>query len=236
MRFILTNDDGIDAPGLRALEEAARAVGEAIVVAPAEAHSGCSHRVTTNALIRVREAGTNRYAVEATPADCVRVALYRFGPGPSWVLAGVNEGGNLGADVHHSGTVAAVREAVLHGWTGAAFSQYKRKGAPIDWGRAAEWVLPVLRDLTARPVTPGSFWNVNLPHLEPGAARPESVFCPLDPLPLPLSFRPEGEHLRYDGDYHARRRLAGADVDVCFGGRIAVTRLRVHHGDPTDVT
>ena len=228
MRFILTNDDGIDAPGLRALEEAARQVGEVIVVAPREAHSGCSHRVTTNALIRIHAGGPNRFAVEATPADCVRVALHRFGPEPAWVLSGVNEGGNLGADVHHSGTVAAVREAVLHGWAGAAFSQYKRKGQAIDWKRAAEWVLPVLRELTARPAVPGMFWNVNLPHLERGAPMPESVFCPLDPLPLPLSFRQEGEHLRYDGDYHARRRVAGSDVDVCFGGRIAVTQLRLY--------
>ncbi len=227
MRFILTNDDGIDAPGLRALEAAARQVGEVIVVAPAEAHSGCSHRVTTNALIRVHPAGTDRIAVEATPADCVRVARHRFGPEPAWVLSGVNEGGNLGADVHHSGTVAAVREAVLHGWTGAAFSQYKRKGMAIDWQRVAEWVLPVLRDLTARPVEPGAFWNVNLPHLEPGAPAPEVVFCPLDPHPLPLSFRMEEGHLRYDGDYHSRRRRAGADVDVCFDGRIAVTQLRL---------
>src|ERR1700676_55820 len=154
MRFILTNDDGIDAPGLRALEEAARQVGEVIVVAPAEAHSGCSHRVTTNALIRVRQVGTNRFAVEATPADCVRVALHRFGPEPAWVLSGVNEGGNLGADVHHSGTVAAVREAVLHGWSGAAFSQYKRKGCAIAWKQVADWILPLLRDLTARPADP----------------------------------------------------------------------------------
>ena len=178
-------------------------------MAPADAHSGCSHRVTTNAAIRVRQAGPNRFAVEATPADCVRVALHRFGPVPAWVLSGVNEGGNLGADVHHSGTVAAVREAVLHGWPGAAFSQYKRKGLAIDWEQATAWVLPVLRDLTARPVEPGVFWNVNLPHLEPGSPPPESVLCPLDTSPLPLSFRAEGEHLRYDGDYHGRRRLPG---------------------------
>jgi 5'-nucleotidase len=157
----------------------------------------------------------------------VRVARFRFGPAPAWVLSGVNDGGNLGADVHHSGTVAAVREAVLHGWTGVAFSQYKRKGMAIDWIRTTEWLSPLLRDLTARPVEAGAFWNVNLPHLEPGAPPPESVFCPLDTHPLPLSFRPEGEHLRYDGDYHARRRLTGGDVAVCFGGRIAVTKLRL---------
>ncbi len=227
MRFLLTNDDGIEAPGLQALEAAARSVGEVVVVAPSGPQSGCSHRVTTHGLIRVHPAGTNRFAVEGTPADCVRVALHRFGPGPTWVLSGVNDGGNLGADVHHSGTVAAVREAVLHGWTGAAFSQYKRKGMAVDWNIAAEWTATVLRELTTRPAEAGAFWNVNLPHLDPGAAAPESVYCPLDPHPLPLSFRTEEGHLRYDGDYHGRRRQAGADVDVCFGGRIAVTRLRV---------
>lgn len=144
------------------------------------------------------------------------------------MLSGVNEGGNLGADVHHSGTVAAVREAVLHGWTGAAFSQYKRKGLAIDWRQVAQWAAPLLRDLTSRSVEPGAFWNVNFPHLETGAPTPESVICPLDPHPLPLSFRREGEHLRYDGDYHSRRRLAGADVAICFGGRIAVTQLRLY--------
>src|SRR5260370_30058625 len=132
MRFILTNDDGIDAPGLRALEEAARQIGEVIVVAPAEPQSGCSHRVTTSALIRIHPAGPNRFAVEATPADCVRVALHRFGPEPTWVLSGVNEGGNLGADVHHSGTVAAVRAARLHGWTAAALPQAHRQGWASD--------------------------------------------------------------------------------------------------------
>jgi 5'-nucleotidase len=228
MRFILTNDDGIDAPGIRALEEAARQVGDVIVIAPAGPQSGCSHRVTTNAILRVREAGPNRIAVEGTPADCVRVALHRFGMEASWVLSGVNDGGNLGADVHHSGTVAAVREAVLHGWTGIAFSQYKRKGLAIDWAEVTARVLPMLRDLTARPVEPGVFWSVNLPHLEPGSPPPESVFCPLDTSPLPLSFRQEGEHLHYDGDYHGRRRTAGADVEVCFGGRIAITRLRIY--------
>ena len=228
MRFILTNDDGIAAPGLRALEDAARQVGEVIVVAPADAHSGCSHRVTTNSRIRVRQVAADRICVEGTPADCVRVALHRFGPEPGWVLSGVNDGGNLGADVHHSGTVAAVREAVLHGWTGVAFSQYKRKGMPIDWAETTARLLPVLHELIARPVEPGVFWSVNLPHLEPGSPTPQSVFCPLDTSPLPLSFRQEGEHLHYDGDYHGRRRTAGGDVDVCFGGRIAITKLGLH--------
>jgi 5'-nucleotidase len=225
MRFLLSNDDGIDAPGLAALEQAARQLGELIVVAPTDALSGCSHRVTTDKPFRVLHRENEHYAVDGTPADCVRVALHRFAEKPAWVLSGINAGGNLGADVHHSGTVAAVREAVLHGIPGIAVSHYVRRGIALDWARATALVVPILRDLLARPWTQGSFWNVNLPHLEPGQADPEPVFCPLDPTPLPLSFREDGDWLHYNGDYHRRKRVAGADVDVCFAGKVAVTLI-----------
>jgi 5'-nucleotidase len=225
MKLLLTNDDGIDAPGLRALFDAAVRLGEPVVVAPVEAHSGCSHRVTTNAPLRVGVRSPGRYAVHGTPADCVRVALHDVARDASCVLAGINQGGNLGADVHHSGTVAAVREAVLHGYRGIALSHYVKRGWAIDWERAAEWVAPLLADLLQRPWTPGTFWNINLPHLEPGAPAPEAVECRLEPGPLPLSFRREGDLLHYIGNYHERRREPGTDVDVCFRGKIALTRL-----------
>src|SRR5437764_14701467 len=127
MKLLLTNDDGIDAPGLAALLAAARPLGEPVLVAPLAAHSGCSHRVTTDGPIRVehRPAG---FAVEGTPADCVRVALHDIVRDAAWVLSGINAGGNLGADVYISGTVAAVREAVLHGYPGVAVSQYRKRG------------------------------------------------------------------------------------------------------------
>jgi 5'-nucleotidase len=227
MKILLTNDDGIDAVGLQALHEAARHLGDVIVIAPLEPHSGCGHRVTTDAGLRVVEKESGRYAVAGTPADCVRLALHHFVREPIVVLSGINAGGNLGADVHISGTVAAVREAVLHGCQGIALSQHRRKEAVVDWQRSTKWVLPLLRDLLARPWTPGMFWNVNLPHLEAHVPDPEVVFCPINPLPLPLSYRREGELFHYNGDYHGRPRQSGSDVDVCFSGRIAVTELRL---------
>src|SRR5438477_10178252 len=171
MRLLLTNDDGIDAPGLAALHAAAVHLGEPVVVAPVETLSGCGHRVTTHEPIRVCQRQPGWYAVEGTPADCVRVALHELVRDAAWVLAGINAGGNLGADVWHSGTVAAAREAVLHGVPGIALSQYKKRGWELDWPRAAAWVVPLLRELTRRPWQPGLLWNVNLPHLaarEPG--------------------------------------------------------------------
>jgi 5'-nucleotidase len=228
MKLLLTNDDGFDAPGLQALHAAARQLGEVLVIAPHSAHSGCSHRVTTDAPFRVDQRDPARLIVEGTPADCVRVAVHGLAPDVDWVLSGINAGGNLGADVHHSGTVAAVREAVLHGWRGVAVSQYRRRGLDFDWERATAWTLTVLRDLLALPCPAGAFWNINLPHLAPGDPEPEVVFCPLDPMPLPLSYHRDGDTLHYNGDYHRRLRRPGTDVDVCFSGRIAVTRLALY--------
>jgi 5'-nucleotidase len=225
MRLLLTNDDGIDAPGLAALLRAAQLLGEAVVVAPAAAQSGCGHRVTTDAPFRIAVRRPGQFAVDGTPGDCVRAGLHHVTPEVDWVLAGINAGGNLGADVYHSGTVAAAREAALHGKPAIALSHYRRRGLDFQWELATVRVLPLLRELMAQPWTPGTFWNVNLPHLGPGAAEPEVVFCPLDSQPLPLSFRRDGDWLHYDGNYHARRRDPGADVEVCFSGGIAVTRL-----------
>jgi 5'-nucleotidase len=225
MRLLLTNDDGIDAPGLHALESAAREFGEVVVVAPADAHSGCGHRVTTDSAMRVERHGPGRLAVHGTPADCVRVALHGLVPAVDWVLAGINAGGNLGADVHHSGTVAAVREAVLHGRPGVALSHYRRRGLAYDWDRTGRCALRVLRDLLPTPPAPGVFWNVNFPHLNAADPDPPVIACSLDPSPLPLSYRCDGDLWHYDGDYHGRSRRPGADVDVCFGGQISLTRL-----------
>lgn len=228
MKLLLSNDDGIDADGLAALLDAARTLGDPVVVAPAGPQSGVSHTITWQRSVQLEPRGEKRFAVSGTPADCARLGLLRVAPDAKWVLSGVNEGGNLGADVYYSGTVAAVREAVLHGWPGIAVSHYVRKDAPIDWPRATRWTARVLAELLARPIERGLFYNVNLPHLAVTDPDPEMVFCPLDPHPLPLSYRHEanGQHF-YDGIYHQRQRQPGSDVDVCFGGRIAVTEIRL---------
>jgi 5'-nucleotidase len=227
MVLVLTNDDGVDAPGLEALERAVRGMGEARVIAPAGPNSGCGHAVTTHGPIRVERREGGQIAVEGTPADCVRLAVHHLEPGAGWVLSGINAGGNLGVDVYHSGTVAAAREAVIHGRPAVALSQYIARGRAIDWDQAARWARKALDDLLARPWEEGTFWNVNLPHPEPGAPEPGIVECPLDPSPLPLSYRVEGDVATYDGVYQTRARVPGADVDVCFRGQIAVTLIRM---------
>ena len=190
--------------------------------------------MTTHAPIRIDRRAGDAWAIDGTPVDCVRLALHGLVPDPDWVLSGINAGGNLGTDVFHSGTVAAVREAAIRGRPGIAVSHYIARGRPIDWDRAASWTAEVLNRLMAMPWEPGTFWNVNLPHPAPGGPDPEIVSCPLDPSPLPMDFQLEGVLATYTGDYQARARRQGADVDVCFGGQIAVTLVRLfeHPGFP----
>jgi 5'-nucleotidase len=231
--LILTNDDGWDAPGLAALRQAAAPLGFCRVVAPSGPISGCGHRVTTDAPLLVTRPGEGCVAVAGTPADCVRLALHHLAPQPSWVLAGINAGGNLGTDIHYSGTVAAVREAAIHGVPGIALSHYIARGRAIDWDQARRWAAAILPMLMAQEWEPGTFWNVNLPHPEPGQPDPDIVFCPFDPSPLPLRYSVEGDRSTYAGNYQSRGRRPGFDVDVCFSGRIAVTLIRIA-GDPPD--
>lgn len=235
MHFLLTNDDGIHAEGLLALAEAIRSVpgSRLTVVAPAAEYSQCGHRVTTHEPILVDRRSEDQFAVHGTPADCVRVALFGLGLGPDYVLSGINHGGNLGQDLVISGTVAAVREAAYHGLPAAAFSHYLVKGLPLDWQRIAVWAAEVLAKLQADPLGKGEFWNVNFPHLEPGARPlPELVHCLPARSPLRVSFAADdaGTSFQYTGVYASRVRDPGSDVEACFGGRVAVSRLSAHHG------
>ncbi len=225
MSLILTNDDGIDAPGIRALHQAVD--GQGIIVAPQEHLSGCGHKVTTSQPIQLQRRSDREYAVGGTPADCTRIALTQINENVKWVLSGINAGGNLGVDVYISGTVAAVREAAIHGIGGIAISHWIKRPLAIDWQIATRSTARVLTQLWDRPLPPGSFWNVNLPHLEPDAPEPEIVFCEASTQPLPVNYRVEGDLYYYQGEYAKRDRATGTDVDVCFSGNIAVTLVKL---------
>ena len=227
-RFLLTNDDGIDAPGLAALEAALPSGSEAIVIAPSEELSGCGHRVTTHQSFKVSRRGSRRLAVEGSPADCVRIALHDFRDRFDWVLAGINHGANLGADIYYSGTVAAVREAALFGIPGIAFSHYRdRVLGEQDWARATAWVRHLLPEFLFPPVERGHHWNVNLPCLPAGQDEPSIVWCPVDTSPLQVAFDVDGEAYTYAGSYPHRKRESGRDVESCFGGKITISRLKL---------
>lgn len=229
MRILLTNDDGIGAPGLAALRAAATAAGdEVIVVAPEREWSGCGHQTTTSRPLRITEVSANHFRVDGTPADCVRVGLLHVAQEIDWVLAGVNDGGNLGVDTYMSGTVAAAREAMLLGFPAIAFSQYRIRKNPANWPRTTSLVQRVLRELTSGDRPTGWFWNVNLPDLGTPEIQPVDVpvvYCELDPHPLPVAFELLEGAYHYRSNYHARQRRKGSDVETCFSGNISVTRI-----------
>jgi 5'-nucleotidase len=229
MAWILTNDDGIDAPGIKALEQAIS--GQLIVVAPRDHQSGCGHQVTTTQAIAVERRSPREFAVGGTPADCVRLAISQLCEDVEHVFSGINAGGNLGVDAYISGTIAAVREAAFHGIPGVAISQYRQGSRPIDWDVATRWSAMVLDKLLTQPLPKGRFWNVNLPHLLPSDPEPNLVFCQPSTCPLPIDYfldaESTAEAYRYAGRYANRDRIQGTDVDVCFGGNIAITQIAV---------
>lgn len=169
MKLLVTNDDGVDAPGLNALAGALAAVGEVWVVAPEREQSAQSHAFTLHKPLRVTEVGERRLAVSGTPADCSYAAIHGLVPTPDLVISGINRGANLGSDVHYSGTVAAAREAVLQGVPSIATSLYIRKGQDVlQFERAAGVVCDLVRrvlHLGLDSVLPaGHFLNVNIPN------------------------------------------------------------------------
>lgn len=224
MTVVLTNDDGIDAPGIRALQAALLGRATAIV-APDRPLSGCSHQLNRGGAIAIQQQGEREHAIAGTPADCTRVAVSYLYPDVCWVLSGINAGGNMGADIHVSGTVAAVREATLLRVPGIAVSHYIQDGRPIDWTVATRLASKVLDKLMQQPPIPGRFWNVNLPHLPADAPDPPIVECPTCTQPLPTEFKIENNQFHYVGRYRDRQRDQGGDVDVCLSGNISVCEI-----------
>lgn len=228
MNFLLTNDDGIDAPGLQALESAVGLICggeyECVVAAPYRGFSGCGHLVNYTP-IQVDNVAPGRFRVHAAPADCARLGLLEIAPETTCVLSGINEGGNLGVDIWMSGTVAAVREA---GWLktpGIAISQYCRRERERDWEKSARMAALVLEKLLSEPLG-NFFYNVNLPDVDTKAESLEIAETFVEPQHIPISYRQEDDgSFHYTGDYRGRPRTPGSDVDICFGGNISVTKI-----------
>src|SRR3712207_4121355 len=177
MRILLTNDDGVNAAGLKVLETIARCFSDDVwVVAPTEEQSGAGHSLTLTVPVRVRKLGERRFCVTGTPTDAVMMGLAEImkdGP-PDLVLSGVNRGANLGEDVTYSGTVSAAMESALAGIPSIALSQcYARQGMgdTVPFAAAEAWAERVLRPLIATPMAPRPLVSVTSPPLPPDQVR-----------------------------------------------------------------
>ena len=177
MRILLTNDDGIDAPGFAVLERLAAALSDDVwIVAPAEEQSGAGHSLTLSRPVRLRRLGERRFAVAGTPTDAVMLGLAQVmkDSRPDLILSGVNRGANLAEDVTYSGTVSAAMEGALAGVRSIALSQaYSREGMgdTVPFAAAEAWAGRVLKPLLDQPFAPRTLVNVNFPALAPDAVR-----------------------------------------------------------------
>ncbi len=164
--ILISNDDGVDAPGLRALADAVRELGEIMVVAPDRERSAASHAISLDRPLRADEREHGIWAVDGTPADCVYLALLHLLPRPpALVLSGINRGYNLGSDFFYSGTVAAAVEAAVRGIPACALSL--ERGPSEGLAAAGGFARALAHAILAEGLPKGTLLNVNVPNHGP---------------------------------------------------------------------
>ena len=246
MKILITNDDGIDAPGLEALDEIAREIagpdGEVWTVAPISEQSGVGHCVSYSFPMMIEQRGPRRYVLHGTPADCVLAALFRVMEDhpPDLVLSGVNRGNNSGENTLYSGTVGAAMEAALHSFRSIALSQYcgpGNRGEDDIFEAARVHAAPLVRkllELDIWPVRDGyrTFYNVNFPPVRADGVlgaqvvaqgvRKDSAGFRVVPYRSP-SHR---DYLFVAGGSQYAPAEPGTDVHANMAGYISVTPMR----------
>jgi 5'-nucleotidase len=162
LHILVTNDDGIRAPGIQALSRALARFGRITVVAPSSEKSAVSHALTLQTPLRIQEIAPGHFSVDGTPADCILVAMNKILAGPpTLVVSGINAGSNLGDDVNYSGTVAGAREGSMYGIPAVAFSL--KLGGDMDYAPWAERAAEICARCLENPLPLGIFLNVNFP-------------------------------------------------------------------------
>ena len=243
MRILITNDDGITAPGLRVAEEIAREVagtdGEVWVVAPAFEQSGVSHAVSYIRPMRLERLEERRFAVEGSPADCVLAALFEIlkDAPPDLVLSGVNRGHNLAEDTLYSGTVGGAMEGALHGLRSIALSQYygplAAAGDPFATARShgPALVRRLCAEAAAWPGPPYAvFYNVNFPPVAAEAVKGRRATVqghrPAATFGVQPHVAPNGRTFLWLTHGHGNADTRpGSDARECYDGHITVTPL-----------
>src|SRR5688572_20971365 len=235
MRILLTNDDGIDSPGLHALRQIAAELSDDVwVVAPETNQSGASHSLSLHEPLRMRRIDERAFAVRGTPTDSVIMGVRHVLKDklPDLVLSGVNRGANLAEDVTYSGTIAGAFEGTILGIRSVALSQaFGLSGAKgIRWQTALAHAPGLLRKLLAAEWLPSCVMNINFPDREPGevAGTLVTVQGRRDPGLLQIDER----HDTWGNPYYwlafERRRSnakEGTDLAAVYAGYISVTPL-----------
>lgn len=238
-RVLLSNDDGIHAPGLKHLERVMRGLARELwVVAPENEQSASSHSLTLRRPLRIRQLSRRRFAVDGTPTDSVLLGvkhILKERP-PDLVISGINRGGNMGEDVTYSGTVAAAMEATLLGIPAVALSQHVPPGGNARWSTAEAHTPELMRRLAGASWPRGVFINVNFPDVPPedvtgiriatqGRRKPGGAIMEgNDPAGRPYYWIATTRAF----EEHAQ----GSDLEIVYGGGIAVSPMYLdltHH-------
>lgn len=246
MRILCTNDDGIHAPGLKALETIARALSDDVwIVAPETDQSGVAHSLSLNDPLRLREISDRHFAVRGTPTDCVIMGVRHLMQDckPDLVLSGVNRGQNVAEDVTYSGTVAGAIEGTILGIPSIALSQAygaSTRNAP-RWQCAEHHGPKVVRRILEAGIDKGILVNVNFPDCEPEEVEGTAVVNQGERTQelLRLDERRDGRGNPYFWIAFARQPFTpgnGTDLWAIANRRIAVTPLRIDMTDEPTVT
>jgi 5'-nucleotidase len=246
MRILCTNDDGIHAPGLKALETIARQLSDDVwVIAPETDQSGVSHSLSLNDPLRLREISDRHFAVKGTPTDCVIMGIRHImhEHRPDLVLSGVNRGQNVAEDVSYSGTVAGAIEGTILGVPSVALSQAYGPGGrnAVKWRCAEAHGAPIIRKLLKVGVERGILVNVNFPDCEPEEVLEACVVNQgqRNQELLRLDERMDGRGNPYFWIAFEKRRTVpsnGTDLWAIANRRIAVTPLRLDMTDEPTLT
>jgi 5'/3'-nucleotidase len=231
-RILVTNDDGINAPGLKVLERVARSLSRQVwVVAPEAEQSGAGHSLTLRRPLRVRRLSARRFAVDGTPTDCVLLAVHSILPKkPDLVLSGVNRGSNLGEDVTYSGTIAAAMEATLLEIPAIAMSQVAAS-ATVKWHTAETHAPEVVRRLAGLAWPEGVLINVNFPDCLASAIAGIKVTRQgrrTGGIELIKGSDPKGRPFLWIGDFSSDETTGeGTDLAAMFERMISVSPLHL---------
>ncbi|MEZ5924842.1 MAG: 5'/3'-nucleotidase SurE [Hyphomicrobiaceae bacterium] len=236
MRILLTNDDGIDAPGLHALREIAGKLSDDVwVVAPETNQSGKGHSLSLHEPLRLRRLGEKAFAVRGTPTDCVIMAVRHVLEGqlPDLVLSGINRGANMAEDMTYSGTIAGAFEGTLVGCRSMALSQsFGSQSKAPRWETAIEHGPDLLRKLLSAEWEEGTLMNINFPDRAPDEVAGTRITRQgrRDPGLLGIDARQDTWGEAYFWLSYNRRRsaaTAGTDLEAIYQGAISVTPLHL---------
>lgn len=234
-RILVTNDDGIRAGGIRALEEAMLALGEVTVVAPEREMSATSQSISLHSPLRVSRLDGRHFAVAGTPADAVILAIHHLlAERPDLVVSGINPGGNLGENVVYSGTVAAAMEATLHGVPAIAVSLASRK--QLDYGTAAAFTAQLAAKVLEEGLPAGVMLNVNVPRGEVRGVRITRQSQKISQNVIQEQKDPRGRsYFWHDETVDLGQVEPDSDYTAILAREISVTPLQVDRTDYTSL-